>query len=1021
MNIPLRTLTTLILISATLGGFASAQDAEPAAKSDSESRFLTGARRLTHDGPRAGEGYYNSDASLMVFQSERRSDNPFYQIYLLDFDTGDVEQISPGQGKTTCAWIHPDNNRVMFSSTHHDPTSRQQQLDLIKLREEGKEPRYSWDYDHEFDIYAFDRTSKEYTRLTTEKGYDAEGSYSPDGSLIAFASNRRAYSHAEDMSPEQKKLFEQDKAFMMDIYVMNADGTNVRQLTDVPGYDGGPFFSPDGKKICWRRFSERGDVAEVMTMNIDGSNQKQLTRLGSMSWAPYYHPSGKYLIFNTNKHGFSNFELYLIDAEGKSTPVRVTTTDGFDGLASWTPDGTSLTWSSNRHDPKERKNAHIYVAKWNHENAMKALGLEGNAEEAVAQATARESAEKTSAGFEPLDLMKHVDYLCHPTLQGRMTGSPGERKATAYAAAYLDYLGLKPAGDDGTWYQEFEFPAGAKLGPSNQLEIGGASLTLDKDWRPLTFSQNGDTVNAQLVFAGYGIVAPADEDKNLEEYDSYVHLDVEDKWVVAFRYMPENVSDDMRQHLQYHSSLRKKAMDARDKGARGIIFVSGPNSFAKQQLVPLARESSRNSSSIGVVSISDEVAAKLLSQSGKDLKALQDRLDSGAQMMGFPIENTRMSSTIEVKKVTGRGRNIVGRLQVGDQPSAEAILVGAHIDHLGVGRSSSSLARDDEETLIHFGADDNASGVAAMLEIAEYLVNLRKKGKLDLKRDVIFAGWSGEELGLHGSAHFVQRMKDQIKTVKADPTVREKENPHASSIPQPALDPAAADPHAGLFGPQTIYPHVAACLNMDMVGRYKERLVIQGMSSSSFWKKAVEKNAAVGLQLKLSNDTQLPTDATSFFQAGVPILSAFTGSHTDYHTPRDTPDKLNYEDAARIAKLMGLITRSLATEDSIPDYIAAEAVADNKPRANMRAYLGTVPDYGGDVVGVKISGATKGTPAEKAGLQAGDVITELAGRKIENIYDYTYAIEALKIGKETSITVMRGDKEVKMKITPSRR
>ncbi len=1015
-------LSTQIFVIAmmTLNGIISAQSAttdneEP----NNESKFLSGVRQLTHDGPRAGEGYYNADGTLMVFQSERLKGNPFYQIYLMDFETGDVETISPGQGKTTCAWIHPDNNQVMFASTHHDPTSKQQQLDLIKLREEGNQPRYSWDYDHEYEIYNFNRTTKEYRRLTNTKGYDAEGSFSPDGTMIAFASNRRAYSHPDEMNDGQKKLFEQDKAYMMDIYLMNADGSNVKRLTESLGYDGGPFFSPDGRKICWRRFSERGETAEIMTMNIDGSDEKQLTRMGMMSWAPYYHPSGKYLIFNTNKHGFSNFELYLIDTEGKSTPLRISNADGFDGLASWTPDGKNLTWASNRHEPKERKNAHIYVAQWNHENALKALGLSEPPEESEAKEKAIKSANETSAAFEPVDLMKHVDYLCHPTLQGRMTGSPGERKATAYAAAYMDYLGLKPAGDDGTWYQEFEFPAGAKLGPKNAFSIAGKDLQLDKDWRPLTFSQNGDTVNAQIVFAGYGIVAPADEEKGIQEYDSYVHLDVEDKWVIAFRYMPEDISDEMRQHLQFHSSLRKKAMDARDKGARGLIFVSGPNSFAKEQLIPLARESSRNSSSVGVVSISDAVASEILKTVNKDLKTLQDRLDTGDPMMGFPLDDVRMTSTIEVEKVTGIGRNVVGRLQVGDQPSEQAILIGAHIDHLGVGRSSSSLAREDEKTLIHFGADDNASGVAAMLEIAEYLSNLRKKGKLNLKRDVIFAGWSGEELGLHGSSHFVEKMKEQIAARKADPSVTEKENPHASSIPQPALDPQ--DPHAGLFGPQTIYPQIAACLNMDMVGRYEERLVIQGMSSSTYWKKAVERNAAVGLELKLSNDTQLPTDATSFFQAGVPILSAFTGSHTDYHTPRDTPDKLNYDDAARIAKLMGLITRALATEDSIPDFIAAQAVADTQPRANLRAFLGTVPDYGDDVVGVKISGATKGAPADLAGLLGGDVIIELAGKKIENIYDYTYAIEALKIGKETTVKVKRGDEELELKITPGRR
>ena len=1003
------TVALLCLIAPHAATLAQQQAEKPASDEGKiESNFITDTSQMTHDGLRAGEGYYNPEGNLMVFQSERLADNPFYQIYLLDLETADLEMLTPGYGKSTCAWIHPgDNNQVMFSSTHHDPSSRQQQLDMLKKREEGKAPRYSWDYDHEYEIYRFDRTSKEYTRLTNVKGYDAEGSYSPDGSLIAFASNRNAYS--QPMSEEDAKLFERDKSFMMDIYIMNADGTNVRQLTTAPGYDGGPFFSPDGKRICWRRFSRDGEIAEIMTMNIDGSDEKQLTRMGKMSWAPYYHPSGKYLIFNTNLHGFSNFELYLIDTEGKSQPVRVTDTDGFDGLANWTPDGTQLTWTSTRHHTDGKK-GQIYRALWNHENAMRALGIgQEPPEETAARNQALSNAEQTTSGFEQLDIMKHVNFLCLPELEGRMTGSVGERKATAYVAAYLDYLGLEPAGEDGTWYQEFEFPAGAKLGEGNSLELGGENLQLDQDYRPLTFTQNGETTNASVVFAGYGIVAPADKDKGIEEYDSYVHLDVEDKWVLCFRYMPENISDNLRQHMQFHSSLRKKAMEARDKGALGIIFVNGPNSFAKEPLVPLARESSRNGSSVGAISITNEVASRILADVDQDLKKLQDKLDTGEPMMGFPLK-ARLTSSIAVEKVTARGRNVVGRLQSGDTPSEQAILIGAHIDHLGAGRSSGSLARDDEKSLIHYGADDNASGVAAMLEIAQYLTDLRAKGKLDLKRDVIFAGWSGEELGLHGSSHFVQLMKDKIKSETGTEKPAEKQ-----------ID--SNDPHAGLdlFGPQTIYPQISACLNMDMVGRYEERLVMQGMSSSSYWKKAVEKNVAVGLQLKLSDDTNLPTDATSFFQAGVPILSAFTGSHTDYHTPRDTPDKLNYPDSARIAKLMGLITRSLATADSPPDFIAGAGVAENRPRANIRAYLGTVPDYGGDVVGVKISGATAGAPAANAGLQGGDIIIELAGRKIENIYDYTYAIEALKIGKETTIKVKRGEQEMELKITPGRR
>ena len=209
---------------------------------------------------------------------------------------------------------------------------------------------------------------------------------------------------------------------------------------------------------------------------------------------------------------------------------------------------------------------------------------------------------------------------------------------------------------------------------------------------------------------------------------------------------------------------------------------------------------------------------------------------------------------------------------------------------------------------------------------------------------------------------------------------------------------------------------------MDMVGRMKDQVVLQGVSSSSYWPSVIEsKNVVVGLPITLSNETDLPTDASSFYRAGIPILSAFTGSHTDYHTPRDTPEKLNYPDAARIARLMGLITRSLATVEQAPDFIKQEAKTEKAPRAGLRAWLGSVPSYGDDVVGVLLSDVSKGGPAEKAGVQGGDIVVELDGISLENIYDYTAVLDAIKIGKETSITVMRNGKRIKLRITPGSR
>ena len=527
--------------------------------------------------------------------------------------------------------------------------------------------------------------------------------------------------------------------------------------------------------------------------------------------------------------------------------------------------------------------------------------------------------------------------------------------------------------------------------PIAGLAAGERTYAVDSDWRPVGFSATGDVSAAPVVWAGYGIVAPADGEQ--PEYDSYVHLDVADKWVLALRYLPEDVSPEQRQHLARHASLRYKAMVARDRGAAGLIVVSGPTSGVNQQLVPLTLDGSLSGTSLPVISVTDEVAAAWLAATDADLAELAKSLDSGEPAMGFPLEDLQLAANIDVSAVKQTGRNVLARLPA-TEPSGETVLIGAHVDHLGRGSGGSSLARGEEEGQIHVGADDNASGVAAVLEAAEYLSAEAAGGRFRPRRDILFAAWSGEELGLIGSARFAEEW-------------------------------AASLAHHGGDGDSAgvLYPHLAACLNLDMVGRLDKSLVLQGFGSSTAWPALVEQvNAVVGLPLVTQDDSYLPTDASTFFLRGVPILSAFTGSHGEYHTPRDTPDRLNYEGAAQVARFMALAARRLALDETAPEYVQQQRPENEQPRAALRAYLGTIPDYASEgVKGVKLSGVAAGGPAATSGMQAGDVITTLAGRKIENIYDYTYAIEALKIGQTVKVTVDRAGERVELEVTPGSR
>ena len=263
--------SALSVLSVALVLFSVSSISGATQSASEERQYLSRIRRLTVEGKRAGEGYWSPDGKKLVFQSERDPANPFYQIFVLDFATGDTKRVSPGTGKTTCAFFRPGSDEIMFGSTHLDPKSKQYQDDELAFRASGQQRRYAWDYDAEMDIFAYSEKTGGMKRLTTATGYDAEGGYSPDGQWIVFSSMRDAYNRT--LSAEEQKQLVLDASYFAEIYIMKADGSEQKRLTDWNGYDGGTFFTKDGR-IVWRHFEENGLIANVWTMKADGRDRK---------------------------------------------------------------------------------------------------------------------------------------------------------------------------------------------------------------------------------------------------------------------------------------------------------------------------------------------------------------------------------------------------------------------------------------------------------------------------------------------------------------------------------------------------------------------------------------------------------------------------------------------------------------------------------------------------------------------------------------------------------------------------
>ncbi|HHT9127349.1 MAG TPA: M28 family peptidase [Candidatus Wujingus californicus] len=961
-----------------------------------EGQFLTNIRQLTNQGKSAGEGYFSQDGKYLIFQSEREPENPFYQIYMMNIESGETHRVSPGTGKTTCSFFRANSDEVLFSSTHLDLEAKAKQHAEFAFRSLGKKRRFTWDYDENYDIFSSKRDRLGLKRLTDAYGYDAEGAYSPDGAKIVFCSLRNAYP-IEALSPEDQKRMQTNTAYFGEIYIMNADGTDQKRLTNWRGYDGGPFFSPDGTQIIWRHFNEDGMLADIYTMKLDGTDIHRLTDFNSMSWAPYYHPSGKYVIFHSNKYGFANCELFIVDVHGEKEPVRVTCNEIFDGLPVFSPDGQRLVWTSGRTSTGESQ---LFMADWNHEAALEALrasqlrlSYQPSQSFSFPESTNQIMSEKGvvrpfSSEINVSDLKAEVQYLASDKLEGRMTGSKGTQMAANYIVEYFKEIGLKPSGNNGTYFQEFPFISGVKiLHDKNCLQItkkGNEDVELkfevNKDFIPLGFTTNGEA-EGQVVFAGYGLSVPGNEGKL---YDSYAGLDVKDKIVVALHYVPEKVDMKRRMELNRYAGLRYKAMLARERGAKALLVIVGPNSPGPGELLQISSDVTYADSGIIVASITNKIADVLFANSGKSLGSIQSGLDvEDSKVAGcFELPWVRVKVSTAIEQIREKDHNVLGLLPpIEGAEKTEYVMIGAHYDHIGHG-GVDSLARKGEEGQIHNGADDNASGVSTVMELAASLAEERKKNPQLFRRGIIFGLWSGEELGCLGSSYFAEH-----------PTVQLKD--------------------------------ITAYLNYDMVGRLKDNnLTVEGLGSSSIWTKMFEKcNLTFKFNLRLLQDPYQPTDITSLYPKGIPVIHFFTGVHEDYNRPTDDSETLNYEGMLRIAEFSKSMVIDLLGSSERPDYIkVAQSDEQSLKKSTRRAYWGTIPDFTVEgIEGVKLSSVKGGGPADKAGIKDGDIIIEIAGQKIKNVYDYNYAIDTLGFGKSIEVAVLRNGKREAITIVPEAR
>jgi hypothetical protein len=573
-------------------------------------------------------------------------------------------------------------------------------------------------------------------------------------------------------------------------------------------------------------------------------------------------------------------------------------------------------------------------------------------------------AQVSNSEITSAEIKEHISFLASDELKGRYTGTEECFEAAEYIENEFKSLGLQPFFDN-NYMQVFPFIADVELTDDNVLEI----ISEEKTFQPhlfdefITISYSGKiNTEGSLVFAGYGISAPD------IDYDDYDGIDVEDKIVLVLREHPEmNVP-----HSKFddYSSLRKKATVARDKGAAAIIFVNGYNPYKDEdELVRLKYDQAGSVSGFGIVNVKRAIVEKLFEMKELNLKEIQNTINDSLEPFSFEFNDINVNISTDVKHVVVDSWNVAGYLK-GNDPELknEYIIIGAHFDHLGMGENNSLYTGDEPQ--IHNGADDNASGTAGLLELAEKF----SVHKDELKRTVLFAAFSGEEEGLLGSAYF------------------------ADNMPVTTGD-------------------VAMMINMDMIGRLNDEnsLIVYGTGTSSNLEDVLNKNNSYEFVLTFNDEGYGPSDHSSFYGKKIPVLFFFTGTHEDYHRPSDDTEKINFDGEEQVLKYVYDVAMDIDNNDTKPDYIAVKR-KDTGRVSGIKVKVGTIPDFASNVDGYKISGVSEGSPAQEAGLTGGDIIIKFGEKKISNIYDFTYALGDFVPGDTVNVVVKRGEEEITFQV-----